>query len=86
MSSRFAALAVIVVLIATACTRNPTPQAQATPAVGAIKWTSCSPSGFECGTVAVPLDYAHPDKGTINIALNRKPATDQANRIGSVLT
>jgi pimeloyl-ACP methyl ester carboxylesterase len=36
--------------------------------------------------VAVPLDYAHPDAGTINIALNRKPATDKANRIGSVLT
>ena len=34
----------------------------------------------------VPLDYAHPEAGTINIALNRKPATDGANRIGSVLT
>ena len=34
----------------------------------------------------MPLDYAHPDKGTISIALNRKPATDKANRIGSVLT
>jgi pimeloyl-ACP methyl ester carboxylesterase len=51
-----------------------------------VKWTSCSPSGFQCGTVRVPLDYAHPDKGTIDIALNRKPATDQGNRIGSVLT
>jgi pimeloyl-ACP methyl ester carboxylesterase len=77
---------VIVVLVASACTLNPAPQAQPTPSVGAVNWTSCSPSGFECGTVAVPLDYAHPDKGTINIALNRKPATDQANRIGSVLT
>jgi pimeloyl-ACP methyl ester carboxylesterase len=76
----------ISILVATACTRNPAPQAQPTPSVGAVKWTSCSPSGFECGTVAVPLDYAHPDKGTISIALNRKPATDQANRIGSVLT
>jgi len=51
-----------------------------------VKWTACSPSGFECGTVSVPLDYAHPDKGTIDIALNRKPATDRASRIGSVLT
>jgi len=33
----------------------------------------------------VPLDYAHPAAGTIDIALNRKPATDQANRIGSLL-
>jgi pimeloyl-ACP methyl ester carboxylesterase len=83
---RIAALAVVVVVVCTACTRNPTAQPQPTPSVGAIKWTACSPSGFECGTVAVPLDYAHPDKGTIDIALNRKPATDQANRIGSVLT
>jgi pimeloyl-ACP methyl ester carboxylesterase len=37
-------------------------------------------------TVKAPLDYAHPDAGTISIALNRKPATDKANRIGSVLT
>jgi pimeloyl-ACP methyl ester carboxylesterase len=83
---RLAALAVIVVLVATACTRNPTPQTHPTPSVGAVKWTSCSPSGFQCGTVTVPLDYAHPDNGTIDIALNRKPATDQGNRIGSVLT
>ncbi len=33
----------------------------------------------------MPLDYAHPAAGTIDIALNRKPATDQANRIGSLL-
>ena len=34
----------------------------------------------------VPLDYSHPEAGTIKIALNRKPATDPARRIGSVLT
>jgi pimeloyl-ACP methyl ester carboxylesterase len=31
------------------------------------------------------MDYSHPDSGTIGIAINRKPATDQTNRIGSVL-
>jgi pimeloyl-ACP methyl ester carboxylesterase len=36
--------------------------------------------------VAVPLDYAHPDAGTIGIAISRKPATDPAHRIGSLLT
>ena len=35
--------------------------------------------------MTVPLDYAHPTAGTIDIAVNRKPATDQANRIGSLL-
>lgn len=83
---RIAALAGIAIVVITGCTRNPAAQAQPTPAVGAVKWTSCSPAGFQCGTIQVPLDYAHPDKGTINIALNRKPATDQVNRIGSVLT
>lgn len=50
-----------------------------------MTWTNCG-NGFQCATLQVPLDYAHPDAGTITIALNRKPATDQANRIGSVLT
>ena len=39
-----------------------------------------------CGSVTVPLDYSNPSAGTINIALIRKPATDPAHRIGSVLT
>ena len=71
--------------MATGCS-NRTSQTHPTPSVGAVKWTACGPSGFQCGSIAVPLDYAHPEAGTINIAVNRKPATDQANRIGSVLT
>jgi pimeloyl-ACP methyl ester carboxylesterase len=51
---------------------------------GNIAWTSCG-GGFQCGTVKVPLDYAHPDSGTIDIALNRKPATIPSQRIGSLL-
>lgn len=51
---------------------------------GKIAWTSCG-GGFQCGTVQVPLDYAHPSAGTIDIALNRKPATIPAQRIGSLL-
>jgi pimeloyl-ACP methyl ester carboxylesterase len=55
-----------------------------TPVAGGIAWTSCG-GGFQCGTVQVPLDYAHPDAGTIDIALNRKPATIPSQRIGSLL-
>lgn len=47
-------------------------------------WTSCS-DGFECGNVAVPLDYAHPEGDTIKVALIRKKATDPSKRIGSIL-
>ncbi|HZK72455.1 MAG TPA: alpha/beta hydrolase [Clostridia bacterium] len=86
MVGRIATLAVIVTLVATACTSNAPLQAKATPSPTSVTWTACTPAGFECGSVQVPLDYAHPDAGTISIALNRKPATDQANRIGSVLT
>src|ERR1700694_3744826 len=89
MVARIAALAVVAALAATGCTRNPPSQTHAspsmTPSVGALSWTACG-KGFQCATWQVPLDYAHPDAGTIAIALNRKPATDQANRIGSVLT
>jgi pimeloyl-ACP methyl ester carboxylesterase len=36
--------------------------------------------------VQVPLDYAHPQGGTIGIAISRKAATGPGLRIGSVLT
>jgi pimeloyl-ACP methyl ester carboxylesterase len=51
---------------------------------GKIAWTSCG-RGFQCGSVQVPLDYSHPTGGTIDIALNRKPATIPSQRIGSLL-
>lgn len=89
MVNRIAALAVIAIFVATGCTRNGPTATKASPipipTPGQIAWKDCG-GGFQCGTVQVPLDYAHPDAGTISIALNRKPATDQANRIGSVLT
>jgi pimeloyl-ACP methyl ester carboxylesterase len=33
----------------------------------------------------VPVDYAHPRNATMNIALSRQPATDPAQRIGSLV-
>ncbi|HTZ26953.1 MAG TPA: alpha/beta hydrolase [Streptosporangiaceae bacterium] len=43
-------------------------------------------AGFQCTTLTVPLDYAHPDGATIKLAMNRLPATDKSDRIGSLLT
>ncbi|MEN3356368.1 MAG: hypothetical protein V7637_350 [Mycobacteriales bacterium] len=54
-----------------------------TAAAATVDWTDCG-GGLQCGTVAVPLDYRHPDADTISIALIRLPAADQANRIGSL--
>jgi pimeloyl-ACP methyl ester carboxylesterase len=77
-------------IVLSACTRTSTATNSASPsallpAPGAIKWTSCG-SGFQCGSLTVPLDYANPDKDIIKLALIRKPATDPAHRIGSLLT
>lgn len=54
------------------------------PTPGTIAWHDCT-GGFRCGSIAVPLDYLHPNGDTIEIALMSKPATDPANRIGSLL-
>jgi pimeloyl-ACP methyl ester carboxylesterase len=80
---------VLVTLLAAGCTRTAPPVAKSSPTQpptpNPVAWADCS-GGFQCSTVQVPLDYAHPDSGTIGIAISRKPATDQTRRIGSVLT
>lgn len=53
------------------------------PPAARVAWTSCG-GGLECGSVPVPMDYAHPGGPTISIALIRRPAADQAHRIGSL--
>jgi pimeloyl-ACP methyl ester carboxylesterase len=78
---------VLVSVLLAACTRT-SPQSTtspgAVPSPSAISWASCT-AGFQCATLQVPLDYAHPDAQRIGLALIRKPATSSANRIGSLL-
>ena len=77
----------LVTVLAVACTRNgPTSSTSPlpSPSPSKIAWTDCG-KGFQCGNLQVPLDYSQPRGRTIAIALTRKPATDQANRIGSLL-
>ena len=88
MTSRGATVLILVTFLATACVQTANPTAKTTPTSSGgqqLKWTDCG-GGFQCTTVTVPLDYANPNSGTIGIAINRKPATDPAHRIGSVLT
>jgi pimeloyl-ACP methyl ester carboxylesterase len=87
VSPRLQASVFVAIIAITSCSPNapsantsPTP----IPTPGRIAWTSCG-NGFQCGTVQVPLDYAHPSAGTIDIAVNRKPATRPDQRIGSLL-
>ena len=56
------------------------------PPVPTLEWAPCGDNfpGAECATATVPLDYDQPTGATTRIALARIPASDRANRIGSV--
>ena len=49
-----------------------------------LVWSSCD-NGYQCGKLTVPLNYAKPSGATIQIAVVRKLATDQAQRLGSLV-
>ena len=63
-----------------------------------IDWGSCAAlatseetkfyrsASLQCADLTVPLVYDEPDGETITLKVVRKPATDQAQRIGSVIT
>lgn len=61
--------------------------AQHVAAGARLHWSACKggagPAGYQCATLQVPLDYADPAKGTIGLALDRRPATGHA--IGSLV-
>ena len=42
-----------------------------------IRWSSCG-SGFECGKLLVPIDYAKPGGATMRVAVIRKPASGKS--------
>ncbi|WP_406369429.1 alpha/beta hydrolase [Streptomyces sp. NBC_00647] len=52
-----------------------------------ITWAACKgegmPKDLQCGKITVPLDYARPDRGTLDLALARYRATGDSR--GSVL-
>ncbi|MBI2767453.1 MAG: alpha/beta fold hydrolase [Chloroflexi bacterium] len=50
----------------------------------ALEWTSCGGS-FQCATLTVPIDYARPTGPTLDLALVRLPASNPAQRTGSLL-
>ena len=49
-----------------------------------LAWANCG-GGFQCATLRVPLDYAHPQRAQIGIAVVRHPAGDAAHRLGSLI-
>ena len=55
------------------------------PGPTGLAWSSCT-APFECATVRVPIDYAHPANGSIALALIRLPSTDTGTWIGDLIT
>jgi pimeloyl-ACP methyl ester carboxylesterase len=62
--------------ITTSTTQPPLP-------VQPVTWVPCG--ALQCGTVAVPLDYADPGGTVIQIAVARHPAEVPSERIGSLV-
>ncbi|GAA1262871.1 hypothetical protein GCM10009665_60620 [Kitasatospora nipponensis] len=63
-------------------------QADYRPAPAAIAWHACADAdltAMQCGSLQVPVDYAHPGAGTLTLAMVRRPADDQAHRQGTLL-
>lgn len=95
---RTSALFVAATLLATAAplanaapqTPDSAPLRSPGPAVPKINWKSCGDKPelkpFQCATVEVPTDYDKPRGATTTIALTRLPASDQANKVGTLFT
>jgi pimeloyl-ACP methyl ester carboxylesterase len=84
------ALGLVVVTRAIGSTTDHDPLATAEPEaerVQPIAWSECADGaeGWQCATLAVPLDYAKPDGPTIDLALTRLPASDPVRRIGPLV-
>jgi len=48
-----------------------------------LNWQPCEENAaVECSTITVPIDYANPSTGTIEVAVARRKATDPSRRIG----
>lgn len=54
-----------------------------------LSWHTCpgqdNPPGYQCSSVAVPVDWSQPAGRKINLTVARLPSTDPAHTIGSVL-
>src|SRR5690349_5365259 len=71
------------------------PTAQAAPAEPLKRfenqrpaWHRCDasqPAAFQCATVRMPLDYSHPDAGTIKLAVSRMKTGVPGKRHGAIL-
>jgi pimeloyl-ACP methyl ester carboxylesterase len=59
------------------------PSSSTTAPTQSLAWQTCG--RFQCATLTVPLDYSDASKGTIDLYVKRRPATDKTKRVGSLL-
>ena len=56
------------------------------PPPSPISWTTCpTEPDLQCGTVSVPLDYGHPDRASIVLAVTRAPSPAGAHPTGTLV-
>jgi pimeloyl-ACP methyl ester carboxylesterase len=99
-SIRTAAVVALLALAGSACSNGSAKSQTATPTAGPssagstlesyyqqrVPWSDCG-DGFQCGSIRVPLDYAHPGGGEdIKLQVIRLPAQNRSARIGSLVT
>lgn len=82
------ALSCVVVTAPAAATSAVSPGGGAGIKAPTLNWAACDDSGdgYECAAALVPLDYRDPFGKQFTLSVIRKPATDPANRIGSLFT
>jgi pimeloyl-ACP methyl ester carboxylesterase len=75
--------AAFLIVLAVVVTAGPVAAARV---AGGIAWTPC-PGDItaQCGTLSVPTDWADPASARIGVAVARRPATDPAHRIGTLV-
>ncbi|MGA5298909.1 alpha/beta hydrolase [Nucisporomicrobium flavum] len=78
------ALLAVLVLTAALGVAPPVSASASSPAAPSVAWAACG-DGFQCATVAAPLDYDRPRGVQIAISLIRLPAAQPGRRIGSLL-
>lgn len=69
---------------ATTSTLSTTATTAPTGSVAAIVWSDCG-QDLQCGSVTVPVNYSRPQGATLKIAVERRPAADPSQRIGSLV-
>ncbi|MEU5717518.1 alpha/beta hydrolase [Streptomyces sp. NPDC020403] len=85
---RLLAAAVGAVMAAVSCLAS-APSVHASPSsAGALRWAPCddpAKPGAECATLAVPVDWAHPEGPRLGLAVARRKAADPGARVGSMV-